>query len=418
MKKNKVIVGMLAVGFAAFLWSLDGIILRPKLYLYPVSIIVFLEHIFGLILLSPIVFIYWKDILKIKKEIWLALAWVAVFGGLIGTLTITKSFFLAFDGKVSFSTVIILQKLQPVFALLMARAILKEKLSNKFYLWAGLAVAASYLLAFGKDGFNVELFNLDNQAVWFALLAAFAFGSSTVFGKKLVGVLSFPLATFLRFALTTILAGVLVAVLNNFSAIKLISFEHWEVLGVIIFTSGTLAMYIYYFGLKKISASLATIMELVYPLAAIILDCLVNKNVLTPLQIVATILLLVSFYKVVSLRKKHWEVAGEVVHGKKRGRELGFPTANVKLKGESVLRENLLSGVYEGVVIVDKIKYKGAIFIGEERDILEVYLLNFDKSLYGLGIKIIIGEKIRKTKKFKNQQDLIKQIKKDVENIK
>jgi drug/metabolite transporter (DMT)-like permease len=417
MKKNKVIVGMLAVGFAAFLWSLDGIILRPKLYLYPVSVIVFLEHIFGLMLLSPIIFIYWKGILRIKKEIWLALVWVAVFGGLIGTLTITKAFFLAFDGEVSFATVILLQKLQPIFALLMARAILKERLGNKFYLWAGIAIISSYLLVFSKDGFSGEIFSLGNQAVWFALLAAFSFGSATVFGKKLVGALSFSLATLLRFALTTVLTGALVLFLKNFDTIKLISGEHWKTIGIIVFTSGTLAMYIYYFGLKKISASLSTIMELFYPLSAIALDCFINKNFLTPTQIVASIMLLISFYKVVSLRKKHWEVSGEVVHGKKQGRKIGFPTANVKLEGASIPHKALPSGVYKGMVVIAGGEYQGAIFIGEERKILEVYLINFKEDLYGQKIKIVIGDKIRDAKKFENKQDLIEQIKQDVETI-
>jgi drug/metabolite transporter (DMT)-like permease len=303
-KKNQVVVGMGAVGLAALLWSLDGVFLRPKFYNFPASIIVYLEHLLGLVLLSPVIFINWKIIIKINKKTWLVLLWVSLFGGLIGTLMITKAFFSAIDGEISFATVIILQKLQPIFAILMAQIILKEKMKSKFYLWAGMAIGASYLLAFSKDGFSFNLFELENKAAWFSLLAAFAFGSSTVFGKKLVSKLSFLLATALRFGVTMILAGLLLVVMGNYLDIVTIDTGHWKLLLVITFSSGAVAMCIYYFGLKKIPASLATIAELFWPLSAIFLDYLINKSVLTPIQIVATIFLLISFYKITDLSKR------------------------------------------------------------------------------------------------------------------
>jgi len=417
-ERNQIIVGMGAVAIAALLWSLDGVFLRPKFYIFPASVIVFLEHLLGLILLSPIIFANWKNILIINRKTWLALLWVSFFGGLIGTLMITKAFFLAIDGEASFATVIILQKLQPVFALLMARIILKEKLNNQFYWWAGLAIGASYLLSFGKNGFNFNLFDLKNEAVWFALSAAFAFGSSTVFGKRLVNNLSFSLATVLRFSLTTILAGVLLLMAGNYSDIAKIDVIYWKLLLVITFSSGAVAMYIYYFGLKKIPASLATIAELFWPLSAIFLDYIINKNILTPLQIFATIILLISFYKITlgkeqteKRQKILYKTSGKVIHGKKRGQKIGFPTANIKLQKE------IPNGVYEGIVFIADKKYRGAIFIDKTQKILEVHIINFQKRLYNIEITVIIIEKIRAIQKFKNEKDLIEQIKKDVNII-
>jgi len=408
-----------AVGLAAFLWSLDGVFLRPKFYAFPVNTIVFLEHLLGLVLLSPIIFINWKKVLKIKRKTWGALLWVSLFGGLIGTLMITKAFFSAIDGEVSFATVIILQKLQPIFALLMARVILKEKLNSKFYWWAGLAIIASYLLTFSKGGFNFGLFDLENKAIWFAFLAAFSFGSSTVFGKRLVNVLSFSLATALRFVMTVVLAGLLMLVIGNYSSITTIDILHWKLLLVITLSSGAMAMYIYYFGLKRVPASLATIAELFWPLSAIGLDYLINKNVLTPVQILATFILLVSFYKIVTLEKNQLKkaqeilhkISGNVIHGKKYGQKIGFPTANIKLQ------KKIPSGVYKGKVSIAGEKYKGAIFIGEAQKILEVYVIDFKKDLYNSKITVIIEKKIRGVKKFKNEKDLVDQIKKDVKTV-
>jgi drug/metabolite transporter (DMT)-like permease len=436
-KNNKTIIGFGAVALAAFLWSLDGVFLRPQFYQFPASSIVFLEHFLGLVLLSPIIFINWRIILKIQKKTWLALGWVSLFGGLLGTLMITEAFFAAFAGKVSLATVIILQKLQPIFALLMARVVLKENLSRKFYFWAILAVGASYLLAFGKQGLSLGLFDLNNQAAWFAFLAAFSFGSSTVFGKRLVNSLNFSLATVLRFALTTLLAGILVLILGNYNIINEISWKYWRLLFLIVLSSGAVAMYIYYFGLKKIPASFASIAELFWPLSAIILDYIINKNILTSWQWLATGILLFAFYKITLLsnnkninaknkliiNKKQilWNnqrfnflevVSGRVISGNEYGRKIGFPTANIRLS------KKIISGVYQGEVFVRNKKYLGAVFVGKKNKTLEVHLLNFKDDLYGEEIVVGLVDMLRSIRKFKNKQKLVTQIKKDIQKIK
>jgi drug/metabolite transporter (DMT)-like permease len=396
-----------------------------------------LEHFLGLLLLSPIIFLNWKRIFRIKKRTWLALGWVSLFGGLLGTLMITEAFFAAFAGKVSLATVIILQKLQPIFALLMARMVLKEKLSRKFYFWAILAVGSSYLLAFGEQGLSLDLFNLNNQAVWFAFLAAFSFGSSTVFGKRLVNSLDFSLSTALRFALTTLLAGILVLILGNYNVINEINWKYWRLLVLIVLSSGAVAMGIYYFGLKKIPASFASIAELFWPLSAIILDYIINKNILTSWQWLATGVLLFAFYKITLLsnnkntneenklvvNKKQilWNnqkfnflevVSGRVTSGNKYGRKIGFPTANIKLS------KKIISGVYQGEVFVRNEKYSGAVFIGKKNKILEVHLLSFKGDLYGEEITVGLVSRLRDIRRFKNKQKLITQIKKDIQEIK
>jgi drug/metabolite transporter (DMT)-like permease len=81
----------------------------------------------------------------------LAIIGVSVLGGLIGTVFITKAFFAAFGGTVTLATVVLIQKLQPVFALILARILLKEKLPSRFYVWAIIAIGAAYVIAFGKE---------------------------------------------------------------------------------------------------------------------------------------------------------------------------------------------------------------------------------------------------------------------------
>ncbi|MFA6106912.1 MAG: DMT family transporter [Patescibacteria group bacterium] len=292
------LLGAGAVMLAALLWSLDGVFIRPKLYALPAGLVVFLEHFLGFLVLSPFIFFGRARIRALELKDWGAVAWVSVFGGLIGTLFITKAFFAAVNGEVTFATVVILQKLQPVFALILARIVLGEKLKKSFYFWAGLAIAAAYFLTFGKL-VNPREIMITHQAALFAVIAAFAFGSSTVYGKKIVNRLDFGSTSALRFGLTTILAGAYVVVTGGFGGVPLITPEQMKLFAIIVFTSGAAAMFIYYYGLKKISASAATIFELTWPLSAVALDFILNRNILNPVQIGASLLLLVCFFKIV-----------------------------------------------------------------------------------------------------------------------
>ena len=119
---------------------------------------------------------------------------------------ITEAYFAAFRGETTLSTVIILQKLQPVFALLLAGILLKEQLTKRFYLFAGIAIFSAYMIAYGSLGSDIWNIDIQNNAAFYAFFAAFAFGSSAIFGKNLVSDLGFRLSTALRFILTSILA--------------------------------------------------------------------------------------------------------------------------------------------------------------------------------------------------------------------
>lgn len=290
-------LGAGAVMLAALLWSLDGTFIRPKLYALPAGLVVFIEHILGFLVLSPFIFLGWGKIKLLRWKEWGAIGWVSVFGGLIGTLFITKAFFAAVHGEVTFATVVILQKLQPIFALLLARLVLGEKLKKSFYLWAGLAIVAAYFLASGRF-VSLSEFMLTHKAALFAVIAAFAFGSSTVYGKRIVNQLDFSSTAALRFGVTSVLAGIYILATGDAFRMGQISSFQMQLFALIVFSSGALAMFVYYYGLKKITASAATIFELTWPLTAVALDYFINRSVLTPVQIVSSLVLLFCFFKI------------------------------------------------------------------------------------------------------------------------
>jgi riboflavin kinase/FMN adenylyltransferase len=108
-----------------------------------------------------------------------------------------------------------------------------------------------------------------------------------------------------------------------------------------------------------------------------------------------------------------YTISGKVVEGDKRGRQIGFPTANIHMKH---LRP-ALTGVY-----AVKLGHRNGVanlgvrptISGTPKLLLEVHLLNFNEDIYGQHIQVTFLEKIRDEMKFENINALIEQIKKDV----
>ena len=119
-----------------------------------------------------------------------------------------------------------------------------------------------------------------------------------------------------------------------------------------------------------------------------------------------------------SLLGRRYVLRGEVVVGDRRGRTIGFPTANVLPDAEAVLPAR---GVYTGFVVVGDDEYVACTNVGvaptfaraESR--IEAYLLDFDGDLYGRVIDVGFTRKIRGEKKFSGVAELKAQIQRDVE---
>lgn len=296
---NKKYIWAISIIIAAILWSLDWILIRPQFYNFSPISIVFLEHLLWAIVLSPFLILWFKKIKTMKKKDFISLFWVCLFGSLIWSLAITEAFFSAYRWSVTISTIIVLQKLQPMFALFLASFILKEKLSKRFYFWATISIISVYFIAFWDlwmDIFNVNLFKLP---AFYAIIAAFGFGSSTVFWKSLVDDLWFQLTTSLRFALTSLLAFIVFLVFWNFIDYQNFTIIHWELMWIIVFTTWAWALFLYYFGLKKIPASAATIFELAWPLSAILFDYIFNGNMMNTVEILFSLILILSFFMII-----------------------------------------------------------------------------------------------------------------------
>ncbi len=284
--------------FAAILWGLDGVVLTPRLFNLDVAFVVLMLHLIPFVIMNLFLFDNYKYIFKFSKEDYFYFFLIALFGGALGTLAIVKALFLVnFD---HLSVIVLLQKLQPVFAIILAGVLLREKIKKNFVLWASIAIIASYFLTFGLHLPNFTGDKLAQAAVW-ALVAAFSFGSATVFGKKVLKKYNFHVATFYRFFFTTIIMLVYVLVMDKVQLLEMTK-VNWIVFLIIAFTTGSGAIFIYYYGLRRVKAITATICELFFPISAIIFDYIFNKHLLSLVQWVAAIVMIYAILKV-SIKK-------------------------------------------------------------------------------------------------------------------
>lgn len=290
-------IGITSVIFAAILWGLDGVALTPRLFNLNVGFVVLMLHLIPFAIMNLFLFKNYKYLFKFSKEDYIYLFLVALFGGAIGTLAIVKALFLV--NFQNLSVVILLQKLQPVFAIILAAILLKEKIKKEFILWAGVAIIASYFLAFG---FKLPVLSGNYfYASMYALLAAFSYGSATVFGKKVLNKYSFHTSTFYRFFFTSIIMLIYI-LLTKSMQFSQITQMNWIIFLIITFTTGSAAIFLYYYGLKKIKASISTICELFFPISAIVFDYFINGNVLTFVQWIAAIVMIGAILRI-SLKK-------------------------------------------------------------------------------------------------------------------
>ena len=114
---------------------------------------------------------------------------------------------------------------------------------------------------------------------------------------------------------------------------------------------------------------------------------------------------------------------GKVIHGDKRARKMNFPTANIKIHNEDKILPS--DGVYAGYAIISDKKFIGMINIGKRPTVegkerrVEMNIFDYNDMLYGKEMKISFIKRIRDERKFKNLDDLSKQLKKDkLETIK
>ena len=277
-----------AVIMAAILWSFDGFI-RQNLFTLPSFLIITIEHVIGAILFFPFLLKGWKEISALRQRGWISILWISVCGGILGTFFYTKA--LSYVNYIDLSVVVLLQKFQPIFAIALAAVTLKEKITKRFLILAGMAIIGGYFVTFG-DSPMAEWDDKTIIAALLALLAAFSWGSSTVLGKHALKRLSFKTVTSLRLSVTGAITLFVLISTGQYEMITEMTLDHWKYILLIVISTGSLALFIYYYGLNHLPASHVTLYELFWPLSAVAMDWYIRGNMMSTVQWMGTVLLL------------------------------------------------------------------------------------------------------------------------------
>lgn len=117
-----------------------------------------------------------------------------------------------------------------------------------------------------------------------------------------------------------------------------------------------------------------------------------------------------------NMLSRPYSIKGEIIHGKKLGRTIGFPTANLKINHENVIPK---IGVYYTNIEINKKIYKGITSVGYNPTVngkqltIETFILDFSKEIYGEEIRIYFVKRIRDEIKFDTLDQLIEELKSD-----
>jgi drug/metabolite transporter (DMT)-like permease len=278
-------LAVLLVALAAMLWGTDALFRAPLLQhlggtpLLQATQLVTMEHLVLTLVCLPIVWRAWREIRALSAAQWRAIVAIGIGASGLATILFTISF-----GYGHFIETLLLQKTQPLIAILLAHFWLGERLSRRAWLWVPVAIVGAYCIVIPDP--------LDPRAAWedfhvsagvFALAAAALWGAGTVFGRYALSGVRFTTLTALRFS--TALPALLVVLLIvggpvGFAAYRLSDAPLYAAIAII---PGLLPMLLYYRGLASTPASFATLAELAFPITGI----LVNLFWVTPPQTIS-----------------------------------------------------------------------------------------------------------------------------------
>lgn len=297
---------------AAVLWGLDGL-LRSKLYTVQPIVVVFWEHIIGLIFLSLIILLKKRpvELLGFTKKMVFAALFISLFSGLIGTLAFTSA--LARVNYIPFSIVFLIQKIQPLFTISAAYVFLREKPSKYFFVWALIAISAGIFMTFPGGHVTIDPQSPYTIAAGLALIAAISWGVSTIFSRYLLQRKSMITVTFIRFVLTAIIAGAVVLVSGSQNILLTLSSDQYMSLGLIACSTGMVALLIYYKGLQHVPAHISCILELAFPVTGLVIDA-IHGAYLLPSQYVAALVMVIAMYRVVRQQKTNKRISQIVIN--------------------------------------------------------------------------------------------------------
>jgi drug/metabolite transporter (DMT)-like permease len=308
MKKSRAFI----VFLASLLWAGDGPFRKPLLVGgLSVAFVGFLEHLLNSLASLPGLWRHRDQFKNLRLPQLLGLIYIGAGASALGALLFVQA---AVVMDYNFTVAALLQKFQPLFAIILAVIFLKEKLNPKFYFFAFPAIVGAYLVTFGLVSPAVlwgSSGHINMLGPVLAILAALLWAGGTVVGRSLLKNLDLQFVNGMRFVFGLLFLIIYVAVAGSFQ-FSLMTPLFWRNVLIIAMVTGFFALLLYYYGLRHTKASVATLMELGYPLALTAVNWKFLGITLSPWQIAGAAILLVSVTGIVLLGSKEDDKAVEL----------------------------------------------------------------------------------------------------------
>ena len=260
-------VGVLLVAIGASLWGTDAILRVPLLAKMSPSAIVFSEHLVLLLYSVPAVALGWRAFRNFRASHWIALLIIGWGGSALATLLFTMAFAVGNP-----TVAILLQKTQPLFAIVLASILLQERLGWKYWVSFAVAMVGAYLISFGDFRPFGELKTGEVLTAALAVGAALLWGSSTVLGRFVLKDMPFYTLTGARLLLALPLLALIALAQGSFGEVGAGFAAQPATIFLLALIPGLIALLLYYRGLTGTRASYATLAELTFPATAVILN--------------------------------------------------------------------------------------------------------------------------------------------------
>ncbi|MED5019814.1 DMT family transporter [Paenibacillus chibensis] len=289
--------GFWLVVLGAALWGADPlfriILLRENIT--PTQIVL-LEHIVIALFVAPVLWKHRSEMKGLQMRHIGALLFLSWGGSAIATILFTLGLTHG-----NLNAVLLLQKLQPIFAILMARMLLKEQLPKKFGWLLIVALAGTYLLTFGFTFPFGHMNDFVKVGSLLSLGAAALWGGSTVMGRLMVGKMEYETVTSLRFILALpLLIGITInqgdpwQIPTGAGPLAAVSIN---LLGQALLP-GLFSLLVYYKGLTTTKASVATLAELSFPMVGVLINWIVFNQVVTIPQAIGFLLIWAALFAI------------------------------------------------------------------------------------------------------------------------
>jgi drug/metabolite transporter (DMT)-like permease len=266
-------VGVVAVAVAAGLWGTDALLRRPLAQSTQAATIVLGEHIVLVAILFPVIVAALPALWRAGPRFVAAAVVIGAGSSALATILFTEAFVRGDP-----VTPVVLQKVQPLVAVSLAAALLGERPRRRFGLFLLGGLAGAWLMAFPSP---LEVSLHGREPALLALGAAGLWALGTVLGRFLTLRLPFEHVTAVRFAFGLPAALVAVLVLG---APATTSWHDAGFIALLAIVTGLVALLLYYYGLKRTTASVASIAELTFPVVAIAVGYLAFDSTLTSSQ--------------------------------------------------------------------------------------------------------------------------------------